>query len=168
MTLPRKEPGAVDDQNTKIQRQTMLFLPFISIVYGGFLPAGLFIYWIVTTLFSIVQQYLIVGWGGLFPLLRAGPGLRPGSQAALPGRHAGRGDPTKRAANRCSPKPTNVRQKPRRRSVPVNGAADRADEGDDADMSAYQEFTGKSVEEALRRRLAKPSGSGSTTSTSRS
>ena len=25
----------------------------------------------------------------------------------------------------------------------------RADEGDDADMSAYREFTGKSVEEAL-------------------
>jgi spoIIIJ-associated protein len=29
-------------------------------------------------------------------------------------------------------------------------AADKADEGDDADMSAYKEFTGKSVEEALR------------------
>ena len=43
----------------------MLFLPLISIVYGGFLPAGLFIYWIVATIFSIVQQYLIVGWGAI-------------------------------------------------------------------------------------------------------
>ena len=38
---------------------------------------------------------------------------------------------------------------PRPRSDPENEAA-RADEGDDADMSAYREFTGKSVEEALR------------------
>src|SRR3954465_14500774 len=38
---------------------------------------------------------------------------------------------------------------PRPRSDPEN-VADRADEGDDADMSAYEEFTGKSVEEALR------------------
>ena len=57
-----------DDPNTKIQRQMTLFLPLISIVYGGFLPAGLFIYWITATIFSIIQQYLIVGWGGMFPL----------------------------------------------------------------------------------------------------
>lgn len=42
--------------------------PFISLVYGAFLPAGLFIYWLVTTVFSIVQQYLTVGWGQFFPL----------------------------------------------------------------------------------------------------
>ena len=45
MMLPLTKP-ADDDQNTKIQRQTMMFLPLISIAYGGFLPAGLFIYWI--------------------------------------------------------------------------------------------------------------------------
>jgi YidC/Oxa1 family membrane protein insertase len=67
MMLPRTKPED-DDPNTKIQRQTMLFLPLISIVYGGFLPAGLFIYWITATIFSIIQQYLIVGWGGMFPL----------------------------------------------------------------------------------------------------
>ena len=37
------------------------------------LPAGLFIYWIVATVFSIVQQYLIVGWGGMFPILGREP-----------------------------------------------------------------------------------------------
>jgi YidC/Oxa1 family membrane protein insertase len=67
MMLPRTKPED-DDPNTKIQRQTMLFLPLISVAYGGFLPAGLFIYWITATIFSIVQQYLIVGWGGMFPL----------------------------------------------------------------------------------------------------
>ncbi len=67
MMLPRTKPED-DDPNTKIQRQTMLFLPLISVAYGGFLPAGLFIYWITATIFSIAQQYLIVGWGGMFPV----------------------------------------------------------------------------------------------------
>ena len=57
-----------DDPQQRAQARTFLFLPLISLVYGGFLPAGLFLYWIVTTVFSIVQQYLIVGWGSLFPL----------------------------------------------------------------------------------------------------
>ena len=67
MMLPQTKPEN-DDPNTKIQRQTMLFLPLISIAYGGFLPAGLFIYWITATIFSTAQQYLIVGWGGMFPV----------------------------------------------------------------------------------------------------
>ena len=57
-----------DDPQQRAQQRTFLFLPLISLVYGGFLPAGLFLYWIATTVFSIVQQYLIVGWGSLFPL----------------------------------------------------------------------------------------------------
>jgi hypothetical protein len=65
MVMP---PRAENDQASNIQRQTMVIFPLISIAYGGFLPAGLFLYWIVTTIFSIVQQYLIVGWGSLFPI----------------------------------------------------------------------------------------------------
>ncbi|MEP6639742.1 MAG: YidC/Oxa1 family membrane protein insertase, partial [Chloroflexota bacterium] len=52
MMLPTTRPED-DDPNTKIQRQTMLLLPLISVAYGGFLPAGLFIYWITATIFSI-------------------------------------------------------------------------------------------------------------------
>jgi YidC/Oxa1 family membrane protein insertase len=67
MTLMPADPRN-DDPTTRATRQTMYFLPLISVLYGGFLPAGLFIYWIVTTIFSIIQQYLIVGWGAMFPL----------------------------------------------------------------------------------------------------
>jgi YidC/Oxa1 family membrane protein insertase len=74
MTMPPADP-AFQDQNSKMQRQLVLFLPLISILYGGFLPAGLFIYWIVTTIFGIAQQYLIVGWGSMFPILRWTPGF---------------------------------------------------------------------------------------------
>jgi len=57
-----------NDPQQRAQQRTFLFLPLISLLYGAILPAGLFIYWIVTTIFSIGQQYLIVGWGSLFPL----------------------------------------------------------------------------------------------------
>jgi YidC/Oxa1 family membrane protein insertase len=57
-----------NDPMSGAQGQTMVLLPLISVLYGGILPAGLFIYWISSTLFSIGQQYLILGFGGLFPL----------------------------------------------------------------------------------------------------
>ena len=83
MALPPAAQG-VDDQNTRIQRQTMLFVPFISIFYGGFLPAGLFIYWIVSTIFSIVQLYLILGWGGIFPVFGWYPAWAMGHTPRFP------------------------------------------------------------------------------------
>ena len=74
MTMP-PSTAAFSDQNSKVQRQLVMFLPLISLAYGGFLPAGLFIYWIVTTIFGIIQQYLIVGWGSTFPLFGFTPGF---------------------------------------------------------------------------------------------
>ncbi len=87
-----------DDPNTKIQRQTMLFLPLISIAYGGFLPAGLFIYWITATIYGIVQQYLIVGWGGMFPLFGWTPAFAVGHTPRFPVSMPPPPDPSKRAA----------------------------------------------------------------------
>ncbi|HEX7951041.1 MAG TPA: YidC/Oxa1 family membrane protein insertase [Candidatus Limnocylindrales bacterium] len=97
MMLPTTKPED-DDQNTKIQRQTMLFLPLISIAYGGFLPAGLFIYWITASVFSIVQQYLIVGWGGMFPLFGWTPAFAHGHTPRFPVEMPPPPDPSKRAA----------------------------------------------------------------------
>ena len=97
MMLPQTRPED-DDPNTKIQRQTMLFLPLISVAYGGFLPAGLFIYWITATIFSIVQQYLIVGWGGMFPLFGWTPGFATDHTPRFPVSMPPPPDPGKRAA----------------------------------------------------------------------
>jgi YidC/Oxa1 family membrane protein insertase len=72
MMLTPADPNN-DDPNLRVQRQMMLFLPLISVAWGSILPAGLFIYWIVATLFSIIQQYLIVGWGAMFPLFGRTP-----------------------------------------------------------------------------------------------
>ena len=97
MMLPKTKPED-DDPNTKIQRQTMLFLPLISVAYGGFLPAGLFIYWITATIFSIAQQYLIVGWGGMFPLFGWTPRFATDHTPRFPVSMPPPPDPSKRAA----------------------------------------------------------------------
>ena len=67
MTLPQGK-AAKGDPAAAAQSQTLVILPLISVLYGGILPAGLFIYWIASTIFSLAQQYLILGFGGLFPL----------------------------------------------------------------------------------------------------
>jgi YidC/Oxa1 family membrane protein insertase len=97
MMLPAADPTN-DDPNARIQRQMMLFLPIISVVYGGFLPAGLFIYWIVATIFSIVQQYLIVGWGSMFPLFGWTPAFAVDHTPRFPVTMPPAPEPSKRAA----------------------------------------------------------------------
>jgi hypothetical protein len=64
-----------DDPQVRTQQRLFLLLPAFSLIYGALLPAGLFIYWITTTIFSIVQQFLINGYGGLFPLFGWTPGF---------------------------------------------------------------------------------------------
>jgi hypothetical protein len=72
------------DPQQASQQRILLFLPIISIFYGAILPSGLFIYWIVFTAYSIVQQYLIVGWGSLFPLFGWTPGFAQGHTPRFP------------------------------------------------------------------------------------
>ena len=67
-------PSTTDPQ-AKAQQRIFLILPLFSIIYGSFLPSGLFLYWIVFTGYSIIQQYLIVGFGSLFPLFGWTPGF---------------------------------------------------------------------------------------------
>jgi YidC/Oxa1 family membrane protein insertase len=84
MTLPPHDPAMADDPQYKIQRQMAYIFPFISLIYGSFLPAGLFLYWITSTIFSIVQQYLIIGWGGMFPLFGWTPAFARGHKPRFP------------------------------------------------------------------------------------
>ncbi len=63
------------DPQASAQQRIFLILPLFSIIYGAILPSGLFLYWIVFTAYAIVQQYLIAGWGSLFPLFGWTPGF---------------------------------------------------------------------------------------------
>jgi YidC/Oxa1 family membrane protein insertase len=59
MMMPKPDPNA--DTTAKIMSmQTTYILPIISVVIAIKLPAGLPLYWIVTTLFAIGQQYFIM------------------------------------------------------------------------------------------------------------
>ena len=42
-------------------KQMMYFMPIITIVIGANFPAGLTFYWLLTTLFSVAQQYFVLG-----------------------------------------------------------------------------------------------------------
>jgi YidC/Oxa1 family membrane protein insertase len=41
------------------------YLPLITVVFFKDLAAGVFIYYITTTIFQVVQQYFVMGWGQL-------------------------------------------------------------------------------------------------------
>jgi len=73
-----------EDPQQRTQQRVFLILPLFSLIYGWFLPAGLFIYWITTTIFSIVQQFLINGWGGLFPIFGWTPAFAVGHKPRFP------------------------------------------------------------------------------------
>jgi len=75
MSLPPHDPTMADDPNYKVQRQMAYVIPFISLVYGSILPAGMFLYWITSTIYRAVQTYLFMGWGGMFPLFGWTPGF---------------------------------------------------------------------------------------------
>jgi YidC/Oxa1 family membrane protein insertase len=66
-------PPSTDPQ-ARAQQRIFMILPLLVLLWG-FLPAGLFLYWIVFSAYSIVQQYFIAGWGSLFPLFGWTPGF---------------------------------------------------------------------------------------------
>jgi YidC/Oxa1 family membrane protein insertase len=54
-------PQQGNDQMSKmLSYQTLYLLPLITIIFGAQFPSGLTLYWIVTTLFGIGQQYYIL------------------------------------------------------------------------------------------------------------
>ena len=62
------DPKAAAQQN--MQTQTMSIMTYITPLFTLFIgwqyAAGLSLYWVISTLFGGVQQYLIYGWSGLF------------------------------------------------------------------------------------------------------
>lgn len=53
------------EQAEAVMQQMMYIMPLMTVVFSLNFPSGVVLYWIVTTIFSIVQQYFISGWGGL-------------------------------------------------------------------------------------------------------
>jgi hypothetical protein len=74
MTSPRPNP----DDPTAATSSTMMYLfPLLTIFWGGLFPSGLILYWAVYTAYLIGQQFMIMGWGNLFPLFGWQPSWAP-------------------------------------------------------------------------------------------
>ena len=97
---PKRQPGQPADPTSQATGMMQYVMPFVTLFIGLSFPAGLALYWCVTTLFSAVQQYFISGWGSLFlgvpgmehlvpapqlpgtPAIAGRPGARPGTASA--------------------------------------------------------------------------------------
>jgi YidC/Oxa1 family membrane protein insertase len=64
MFQPIAQPKTVDPQQ-KMMQSMQYYFPLITVFIAWSLPAGLGLYWVTTTLFGIVQQYFVSGWGQL-------------------------------------------------------------------------------------------------------
>lgn len=61
----KKDVKKDEDMATTMNKQMMFLMPAMTVFIGINLPSGLAIYWIATTVFSIIQQYFTTGWGSL-------------------------------------------------------------------------------------------------------
>jgi YidC/Oxa1 family membrane protein insertase len=122
MTSPRPNP----DDPTAAATSTMTYLfPLLTIFWGGLFPSGLILYWIVYTAYLVVQQFLIMGWGNLFPIIGWQPAWAPSPEPSAtrprrrddaPDAKRAGGDETDREAPRpTSPRPAQPGQRPGKR-----------------------------------------------------
>lgn len=73
---PEKRPGTkeqkedVAEMAQSMQQQMVYMMPIMTVIFSLQFPSGLALYWVVTTAFSLVQQLLVSGPGGLTKYLR--------------------------------------------------------------------------------------------------
>ena len=62
-----RQPGENPDATMQATATTQYIMPFVTLFIGWTFPAGLALYWCISTGFSAAQQYFINGnWGSLF------------------------------------------------------------------------------------------------------
>jgi YidC/Oxa1 family membrane protein insertase len=89
MAMPR-----VQDAQQKAMSQSMLILPLMFAYIGFTFPAGAVLYWVIGSILSMVQQYVISGWGSLANYLKFLPpdrGLFPPATPVSAAAAAGNG-----------------------------------------------------------------------------
>ena len=84
ISLPPHDPTKPLDAAARSQRNSMLIIPLISILYSGIIPVGLFLYLLVSTVYQIVQQFLTTGWGSMFPFFGWTPAFAVDHQPRFP------------------------------------------------------------------------------------
>lgn len=93
MSRPAGQGKATDPQQ-QMMNSMMMFMPFMVVAFGWGFSSGPVLYWAVSALYSVIQQWFITGWGSLldwFPFLPELPEHR----------RLGYQDPAKRAKERA-------------------------------------------------------------------
>ncbi len=67
--VAEKTEPKTDDIALQMQQQTLYMMPLMNVVIGIALPSGVLLYIVVTTLFTIAQNYFTTGWGGMTPIV---------------------------------------------------------------------------------------------------
>lgn len=68
---PEKRPGTkeqkedVAEMATAMQSQMVFLMPIMTIIFSLQFPAGLALYWVITTAFSMIQQLMVSGPGAI-------------------------------------------------------------------------------------------------------
>jgi len=68
--VAEKTPGKSDDMMYNMQEQMLYMFPVMMLIFGFSLPSGVMLNILVSTVFTLVQSYFIMGWGGLTPLVQ--------------------------------------------------------------------------------------------------
>lgn len=64
MSQPRTVSGSKDTMTQQMQIMQYI-MPLVTLFFAWTFPAGLALYWTTSTLFTVVQQYFVTGWGSL-------------------------------------------------------------------------------------------------------
>ena len=116
MTAPPSNP----DDATSSATSTMTYIfPLLTVFWGGIFASGLILYWVVYTAYLVVHQFLIMGWGNLFPIFGWSP--RWANPAAGISARARGANPGPRPPPSSDPRPTADPANNRTGSQPAQG-----------------------------------------------
>lgn len=57
--------GPISDPQQRMMNQMMNFMPLMVIIFGWTFASGPVIYWATQSIYSVIQQWFITGWGSL-------------------------------------------------------------------------------------------------------
>ncbi|MFN0072120.1 MAG: YidC/Oxa1 family membrane protein insertase [Chloroflexota bacterium] len=77
MTMPSTDP------QQQMMNRMMTFMPLVFLGVTFSLPSGLVMYWVVSNVVSMIQQYFTTGWGSLFPLIPGRGGDSSGGNGSV-------------------------------------------------------------------------------------
>jgi YidC/Oxa1 family membrane protein insertase len=67
MARQNQNPNAPKATDAMSQQMRMMqyLMPAITLIFGWSFPAGLALYWTTSSIFGMVQQYFVTGWGAM-------------------------------------------------------------------------------------------------------